>query len=142
MIREAARPMGDYATVRFAAGLFFTAGFTPRVNGVLQSRGRIGEEIIGAEAEREARLATENLVSVLAESAVSGITPLSLTVYIACAETFIDHSRIADVCSAVIEQAYKSIPARAAVGVVSLPGGAPIEVSLIGSFSPAASNHN
>lgn len=128
--------MGDYATMRFAAGLFFTAGFTPRVNGVLQIRGRVGEEVIGADAEHAARLATENLISVLADSEVTGITPLSLTVYIACAETFIEHSRIADVCSTVIEQKYKSIPARAAVGVASLPGGAPIEVSLIGSFDP------
>lgn len=142
MTGQTVRPMGDYATVRFSEGLFFTAGFTPRVDGVLQSRGRVGIDVLDADAQHAARLATENLVSVLTKSGASGISPLSLTVYVACDETYTEHSRIADACSALIEQAYGTVPARAAVGVSSLPGGASIEVSLIGSFRALASNHN
>lgn len=128
--------MGDYASIRIEGGLFFTAGITPRVNGVLQQHGRVGVEVQGDDVERAARQATGNLIQVVEAEVGTSVRPLSLTVYLACDPSFTAHSRVADVCSAVLNDRYGSVPARAAVGVCSLPGGAPIELSLTGGFDP------
>lgn len=130
------QPMGDYTSIQLESGFFFTAGITPRRDGLLQHRGRVGTEVNGVDVERAAHLATNNLINVVEDAVGNGAKPLSLTVYIACAPSFTDHSRIADSCSGVLKERYGSVPARAAVGVCSLPGGAPIELAMTGSYQP------
>ena len=56
-----------------------------------------------------------------------------MTVYIACAPGFTDLSAVADGASDAIFAAggADALPARSAIGVQSLPFGAPVEVDLV-----------
>jgi enamine deaminase RidA (YjgF/YER057c/UK114 family) len=58
---------------------------------------------------------------------------LSLTVYIAAEPGFTAHSKLADFASAFLESRLgrRGIGSRAAVGVATLPGNAPVEVQLV-----------
>jgi len=58
---------------------------------------------------------------------------LRMTVYIACAADFHELSAVADGASAAISVALgpDNLPARSAIGVQSLPSGAPVEVDLV-----------
>lgn len=60
---------------------------------------------------------------------------LSLTVYVAAEPGFTAHSRLADFASAFLrsELGTDGVGARAAVGVATLPGNAPLEIQLVAS---------
>ena len=66
---------------------------------------------------------------------------VSLTVYIAVDGSFTRLSQVADAASRVIQDRFPSAvaPVRAAVGVATLPGGAPVEVQLEGRVEPDCS---
>lgn len=135
------QPQGLYRTVVVYDGLAFTAGMTPRVDGRLTVQGLIGREV-GIEAAGEAaRLAAENALAAIA-SAVGGLSRIAqclrMTVYLACVDGFTEHSRIADHASAVLGQmpGQRGSVARSAVGVASLPGGAPVEIELTVALAP------
>lgn len=127
-------PTGDYATAVRFADLVFTAGMTPRTDsGGLAIHGTVGEDVSLSEARHAAALAARRALRAAAvhcEPARS--RAVSLTVYVRCDASFTRMSEVADAASAVItEGTAGSAPVRAAVGVVSLPGGAPVELSLV-----------
>lgn len=129
-------PQGDYIPARRHGGMIFTSGMTPRRNGVMQAQGPI-EAHAPLETYRAAvELACSNALAaaqgMLAEGkSLSGI--LELTVFIAAEPGFEAHSKIADFASALLrrEMGAAGIGARAAVGVSTLPGNAPVEIRLI-----------
>jgi enamine deaminase RidA (YjgF/YER057c/UK114 family) len=112
-----------------------TAGMTPRVAGQLWRRGVVGDTVTVEDAQECMRIATGNGLDVLADrlGGLGGIEAcLRMTVYLACAPDFVDHSRLADAGSAVLRERLgdRGTPVRSAVGVATLPGGAPVEVEL------------
>lgn len=129
------RPQGDYATVALYGNLAMTAGMTPRVDGQLWRRGQIGATVTLGEGRECVRIATANALDAL-QHRLGSLDPiaacLKMTVYLACAPDFEDHSRLADAGSAVLRERLdeRGMPARSAVGVATLPGGAPVEVEL------------
>ena len=58
---------------------------------------------------------------------------LAMTGYVAAEEGFAGHSRLADFASAFLRRELGDVGvcSRAAVGVATLPGGAPVEIQLI-----------
>ncbi|MGP3533930.1 RidA family protein [Microbacterium sp. RD1] len=126
---------GIYRTAVVANDLVVTAGITPRVDGRLVWRGKVGIDCSVEEARAAAALAATNALSV-----AEGVVPagrhltqcLSLTVYINASNDFEDHARVADAASEVIEDRLgtQGRGARSAIGVSSLPGGATVEVQL------------
>ncbi|MCS5497821.1 RidA family protein [Cnuibacter physcomitrellae] len=133
---ETPTPAGSYRVARVVGDLVLTAGMTPRgADGALLATGRLGEAVSDAEGGRMAALATERAL----DAAISALPPgrildevVSLTVFVAATSDYTAHSRIADAASTTITERMpgSALPVRAAVGIASLPGGAPVEVQL------------
>jgi enamine deaminase RidA (YjgF/YER057c/UK114 family) len=132
----APRPQGDYVPAVLHDGIVYSAGMTPRHNGRLTVIGVVGATVSMAEARSAAGVAAANALaavqSVLPPGA-SGVRCLRMTVYIACTRDFHELSPVADGASAAISAALgpEGLPARSAIGVQSLPSGAPVEVDLV-----------
>ncbi len=129
-------PMGRYDAAVASRGWVVTAGITPRRNGSLLVRGRVGEDVDLAAARGAAALAAANALAAAADSA-GGLEAIdhvvSMTVYVACGSGFTDLGAVADAASERLETLLgDGVPrgARVTVGVQSLPGGAPLEVQL------------
>lgn len=133
-------PQGRYIAARRHGDLVFTAGMTPRRDGVLIATGPVTVSA-PLETHREAvALACANALAAArgalsAGEEISAI--LSLTVYVAAESGFTAHSAVADFASHhLYEQMGESgIGARAAVGVATLPGNAPVEVQIIAAVA-------
>lgn len=131
-------PMGSYVPAVVHAGLVVTAGMTPRRNGVLVLRGRVGTDLDLEQARAACALAAANALAAAAAAAggldaIAGL--LGMTVYICCTDDFSELSAVADGASdrlaEILGAGPRSQAVRAAIGVQSLPGGAPVEVQLI-----------
>ncbi|MFD1927991.1 RidA family protein [Sporosarcina siberiensis] len=133
-------PQGKYAPASRFGNLIYTAGMTPRKNGVLIQSGKVstGDSVIiyktaVIQAVSNALTAVKSLLT--KEEQLDQI--ISMTVYINSDETFEAHSSIADFASEYLyeELGEAGIGSRAAIGVASLPGNAPIEIQLIAGVS-------
>jgi len=134
-------PAGDYSMARIAGSLIFTAGMTPRRDGALLAVGTLGVEI----SVDEGRALTEYATTRALAAAESVLNPgqrlvdvVSVSVFLAADPSFAMHSQVADGATELIQRSLPgtSLPVRAAVGVSSLPGGAPVEVQLVASWAP------
>lgn len=135
----APQPVAQYTAVRESRGLLFVAGQTPHVQGKLEHRGLVGTDVSLDDARAMSRLAALNVLAALDNygeglGAVECI--LSLTGYVACGKDFTDHPTVINGASDVFLAVFGSggAHARASVGVSSLPGGAPVEISVIAAL--------
>ncbi|MEU5988460.1 RidA family protein [Spirillospora sp. NPDC047418] len=134
----APRPRGAYvpaAAEPLRAGdlLVTSAGMTPRVDGRLTATGLVGRDLDVRQAGEAAALAARNAVAAITVGDLGCVRRwMRMTVYIACADGFTELSAVADAASAVLDGLTPRLgrPARSAVGVRALPGGAPVEVEL------------
>jgi enamine deaminase RidA (YjgF/YER057c/UK114 family) len=113
----------------------FTAGMTPRVDGILQYVGRVGETVPVEEARLAAGIAAANaLAAVAAEvgSLDAVERAIRLTVFVNAVPDFTGHPAVADGASDRLVELLgdRGVVSRSAVGVASLPGGACVEVEL------------
>lgn len=127
---------GDYAASKIVGNLIFTAGMTPRIKMKLITTGHLGKDISVSEGKELAYNACARAIEVAKQIAEANskkiLEVVSMTVYIATSSDFQDHSKVANGASnAVRDLINTKIPVRAAVGVTSLPSGAPVEVQLI-----------
>jgi enamine deaminase RidA (YjgF/YER057c/UK114 family) len=127
-------PAGDYSSAVRFGDLVVTAGMTPKISDVLIRTGVVGRDVPLEDARLLAGIAAERALQAvdrMVDGTTSEVVPVQLTVYIRSDADFTEHSKVADGASAVIAERYGgSLPARAAVGVLGLPGGAPVEVVL------------
>jgi len=127
-------PQGNYVPAKRFGNLIYVSGMTPRDKGVLTQVGKISETEPISHYRSSAELATRNALraaeTVLLEGEVL-TDAVSLTVYLNTTPEFTAHAMIADFASEVLAKAFGSVPSRAAVGVNSLPGGAPLEISVV-----------
>lgn len=129
-------PQGNYVIAKRAGGLIFTSGITPRRDGTLIVTGQVPAEgpldAFQAPVEQACANALRAARSQLQPGEVIAQI-INLTVYICAAPGFSDHAKLADFASdyflAVIGDG--GIGARAAIGVATLPGNAPVEVQLV-----------
>jgi enamine deaminase RidA (YjgF/YER057c/UK114 family) len=133
-------PQGKYLPATRYGDIVYTSGMTPRKNGVLIFEGKVSSSE-SLDTYREAiRLAVANALTA-ARNVLAGqehlARVLSLTVFIAADETFQAHSRLADFASEYLHQEIgdAGIGSRAAIGVASLPGNAPVEIQLVAAIS-------
>lgn len=129
-------PQGKYIPAKRYGNLVFTAGMTPRNNGVLIMEGKIDnneplEKYIVA-VEQATGNALKAIKNILAEDEVI-VDILSLNVYINSESNFKQHSKLADFASEYLfkELGKIGIASRTSVGVISLPGNAPVEIQII-----------
>lgn len=132
-------PRGSYLPAVAHDGVVYTAGMTPRANGVLTATGRVGDQVDLNEARAAAALSALRALSAAA-AAVGGLdrltTILRVTVLIACTADFTQQSAVADGASEALERVFGAHgrAARTAYGVYALPGGASVEVELVAAY--------
>lgn len=129
-------PQGNYVAAKRHGDLVHTSGMTPRNNGVLMFKGAVSPGAPLESYQAAVELATKNALTaarllLAPHERVAGV--LSLTVYIAAEPEFTAHARVADYASAYLQREIgdDGIGCRAAIGVASLPGHAPVEIQLI-----------
>ena len=108
---------------------------TPRVDGRLLARGLVGRDISREDACGLAGVAAGNALAAVVAAVGDPariVRCLQMTVFIAAAPGFTEHTAVADGASAALLAALgeRGAVARAAVGVAGLPSGAPVEVAL------------
>ncbi|MGI6226519.1 MAG: RidA family protein [Peptococcales bacterium] len=134
--RENPIPQGKYVPATRAGNFIFTAGMTPREKGVLIFEGKV-----------KTALSIENYRNAVNQATLNALTAaknmlkyneriervLSIMVFINSEEDFTAHSKIADFASEFLshEIGEAGIGSRAAIGVSSLPGNAPVEIQMV-----------
>jgi enamine deaminase RidA (YjgF/YER057c/UK114 family) len=128
-------PQGAYVPAVVHGGLAWTAGMTPRRYGDLVVAGIVGRDVDLPTAREAAGLAAGNALTALVEAVglANIVRALKMTVFIAAVDGFAAHSAVADGASAVLRERLgeRGVVARSAVGVRTLPSGAPVEVELV-----------
>lgn len=129
-------PQGKYKPAVRYGSLIFTAGMTPRKDGVLMMTGKISPDRPLDDYRDAVIQATSNALT----AAQNTLAPkerivqiLSLTVYLNATEDYTTHAKIGDIASHwLVEQLGEAgIGARAAIGLATLPGNAPVEIQLV-----------
>ena len=128
-------PQGKYKpAVRFG-NLIYTAGMTPRKDGVLIYSGKVRAdeplETYKAAIEQAAANALTAARNCLQEGErIAQI--LSLMVYVNAESDYVTHAKVGDVVSNYLfdQLGEAGIGPRAAIGVATLPGNAPVEVQI------------
>ena len=113
-----------------------TSGSLPRTNdGVLVTEGILGRNVTTVDGADAARLAALNAVSLLRAhmGSLDAIDRLlTMTVFVACADDFVEQPAVADGASRVLQEIFGDAGrhTRSAIGVAALPRGAPVEVEI------------
>lgn len=134
-------PQGAYVPAVRHGGMVFTAGMTPRVDGTLAYTGIVGRDLDVDAARAAAGVAARNALAAAA-SAAGGLDRLDrclrMSVFIASEEGFTDLSAVADGATSALAEHLGAdrLPVRSAIGVRSLPSGAPVEVELTAAVRP------
>lgn len=129
-------PQGNYIPASRHNNLIYTSGMTPRKDGTLLYTGKV-QASKPIETYKEAvRLAAGNALtaarnSLSEQESIQKI--VTLTVYIATEDGFTAHAKLADFASDYFceQMGDNGVGSRAAVGVASLPGNAPVEIQLV-----------
>jgi enamine deaminase RidA (YjgF/YER057c/UK114 family) len=138
-------PSGDHplvaATVRAADGLWVSGQVPFGADGTLLARGVVGRDVSTEVARRCARQCAVNVLARAREElgALSAIRRVTrVTVYVASTDDFTDHPEVAHGASELFVELLGAAGrhARAAIGVASLPLGAPVEVEALLDVGP------
>jgi enamine deaminase RidA (YjgF/YER057c/UK114 family) len=139
-------PVAAYVpAVRFD-DLVFTSGQVPVVDGQLRATGLVGADVDPDEAYAGARVAVLNAVAAVAEAA-GGVDMIArivkMVVFVAAAPGFTGHPQVANGASDLLREVFGRAGehARSAVGVASLPLGAPVEVELVAAVGAQPTIH-
>ena len=134
---EAAAPAANYVPTAIYGKTLATSGQLPMENGRLAVIGRLGDTVALDEGQRAARHCALNVLA-QAHRAVDGdfariARLVKLTVFVASAPEFTEQHKVANGASDLMVEVLGDIGrhARSAVGVVSLPLGAAVEVEAI-----------
>lgn len=129
-------PQGDYIAAKRHGDIIYTSGMTPRRNGVLTQTGPVLRDAPVEDYRDAVVLACSNALAAARNlltdgEAISAV--LNMTVFVAAEAGFTAHSRLADFASQHLraELGEDGIGSRAAVGVATLPGNAPVEIQII-----------
>lgn len=132
-------PQGKYVPATRSGNLIFTAGMTSRKNGVLILSGRIkADEPLETYREAVYQAADNALTAALNKlNTGESMQILSLMVYVNAEDGFTVHSKLADFATDYLCEKLGSagVAARAALGVASLPGNAPVEIQIVCAVS-------
>lgn len=134
-----AAPVAAYVPAVEHAGVVYTSGQLPFVDGELQAVGKLG-----AELDEDAGIAMAGIACLNAIAAVKSIIGdldrvtrvLKVTVFVASAPGFTAHPKIANGASELLGTAFgdAGVHARSAVGVAELPMGSPVELELVVAY--------
>ena len=132
---EAPKPVAAYIPWRRAGNLLFISGQIPMRDGQLIAKGSIPGQVSIEQGQECARQCILNALAVI-KSAVGSLDAVKQVVRVGvfvCSEPgFYDQPKVANGASDVLVEVFGEAGkhARAAVGVVELPLGAPVEVAV------------
>ena len=127
--------LGSYVPAMRTGNLIFTSGQLPLTDGRITVTGRVGAELdVGAarQAARTSVIAALGAAATLADlDLVTRV--VKVTVYVAATPGFTEQPTVANGASELLTDVFGAPGqhARSAVGVASLPLGAPVEVELV-----------
>lgn len=128
-------PLAAYVPAVRTGSLVFTAGQLPMTDGKLPVTGKVGGEVSVAQAHALARTCALNALAAV-HSLVgldSVVRVVKVVGYVASTADFTGHPSVVNGASELLGQVFGSAGAhaRSAVGVASLPLGAPVEIELV-----------
>ncbi|MCR8635598.1 RidA family protein [Paenibacillus radicis (ex Xue et al. 2023)] len=130
------KPSGNYVPYTIVEPMIYMSGVTPKVNGVLQYKGKVGLDLTKEEGYQAARQCIINQLGTL--KAILGdldrvVNIVKMEGFIHAASDFYDLPYVLNGASDLLVEAFgeKGAHARSAIGVAALPGGAAVEVELI-----------
>lgn len=135
---------GAYTSTRADGGQLWVSGHTGRGPEGLRLVGVVGEDVSLEQAREDARDAAVNLLAAIDGSPLlshglgSVEAVLHLRVYVRAASGFDQHPSVADGASTLLADVLgpdRGVHARTAIGVASLPGGAPVELEAVFAIS-------
>ncbi len=126
--------VGSYVPHVAVGKLLVIAGQLPLVDGKVAVTGRLGAEVSLAQGQEAAQLCALNILAQARAACLGDLTRLARCVrlggFVACTPEFTEHAQVlngaSDLVGQVMAEAGKH--ARFAVGVVSLPLGAAVEI--------------
>ena len=143
VLPPAPKPVAAYIPFVQAGDLVFVSGQLPMVDGKLTMAGIVPAQVGTEVAQKAAARCVLNALAIVGD-AVGGdwsrvVKIVKLTVFVACDPTYTDQAKVANGASELLGQLLGEAGrhARAAVGVSSLPLGAPVELDMIVQIKPA-----
>ena len=135
-VPEPAAPLASYVPAATAGSLVFTAGQLPLRSGELIAEGVVGQAVTPDEATMCAQQCALNAVAAV-KAEIGDLARVrrvvKVLVYVASTPEFTGQPQVANGASELLGAVFGDAGrhARSAVGVVSLPLGAPVEVELV-----------
>jgi len=136
-IPEMAVPVASYVPYVDADGFVFVSGQLPVVSGELIAKGKVGDSVGMDEARKAARACAVNAIAAIKNAAGGDLDEvekiIKLEGYVASDPSFTDQHLVVNEASELIAEAFGTAGkhSRIAVGVVSLPMDAPVELSVV-----------
>ncbi len=134
---EVAKPVAAYIPARIVGDQVWTSGQLPVVQGQLPRTGHVGAEVTLEDAASDARQAALNglaaIGSVVDLAKVARV--LKVTVFVNSDPSFTDQAKVANGVSELLGELFDEAHVRSAVGVATLPLGAPVEVELVAELA-------
>ncbi|MGO7091843.1 RidA family protein [Rhizobium leguminosarum] len=140
-IPPAPTPFGSYVETKEIGSLLYLSGMLPVVGHVPLYSGVVGRDLSTAEGYDAARTACLSGLAAarLHLGSLDRVRSIAkLGVYIAAAEDFRDHPKVADGASDLLSAVFgrENAPPRIVLGVLNVPLGMPIEVELVFEIEP------
>jgi len=135
-LTSAPRPSGNYVPYVYAPPFLYISGVTPKADGKLLYKGKVGQEISKEDAYLAARQCLINHLNTL-KSAIGDLERVEGIVkivgFVNTDGDFYDLPFVINGASDLLVEIFgeRGKHARSAVGVSSLPGGAAVEVEMI-----------
>jgi enamine deaminase RidA (YjgF/YER057c/UK114 family) len=133
-------PLASYVPAVRTGNLVYTSGQLPTVSGTLTASGQVGLDLDEDAAYDAARTATLNALAAIASVASLDdiVQVVHVTGYVASANGFTDQPTVVNGASDLLLQVFGDAGkhSRAAVGVETLPLGAPVEIDMIVEVKP------
>jgi len=140
---ERITPAANYLPGVQRGNLLFVSGQTPRVDGAMAVKGKVGQDVDIEAAQHAARICAMRLLAVARDvlgsiKAVEGV--IELTVYVQSTVDFSEPSLVADAASNLMVEVFGEAGrhARTAVCVTQLPSNATVEISAVFSVKSEA----
>lgn len=136
VLPPAAAPAGSYVPFMRAGNLLFTAGQLPLADGKLQVAGLLGRDVAVGTGREAAKLCAINVLAQV-KSAIADLEKIrrlvKITVFVASSPDFTEQHLVANGASDFLADVLgdRGRHARSAVGMVSLPLNAAVEVEAI-----------
>ena len=139
---EAPSPVASYVPAKRVGDMVYVSGQIPLAQGELLASGRVPDQVSEARACEAARQCALNGLAVLAAQSSRGLDGVAeiirLGVFVQCTQEFTGQPSVANGASELMESVFgpEGRHVRAAVGSISLPLNAPVEVELLARMHP------